>query len=65
MTQTGICCETCGKTISSFDQWFSEDCPSLAGEKSGHALNQQQILALEWRPVAQADQKEAANDHRA
>ena len=48
------CCN-CGKAIQSFAIWFSGDCE--ADQATGHSLDWLQIMALQWRPVAQADQK--------
>ena len=55
-----IRCQNCGKPMTTFAQWRSESCE--ADEATGHVLDPLQILALQWRTVAQADQieKEAA-----
>ena len=55
-----IICQACGKPITSFDQWYREDCFQETPDKNlGHALTWEQIMALEWRPVAQQEQQEA------
>ena len=51
-------CRSCGKAITTFAQWRSETCE--ADNATGHVLDSQQIWTLKWRPIAQADQKEAA-----
>ena len=50
-----ITCHKCGKAITTFAIWFSETCE--ADGATGHVLDWLQIMALQWRPVAQADQK--------
>ena len=52
-------CDNCGKEMKSFDQWYCDPC--AADPATGHAMDWPQIMALKWRPVAEADQKEAAN----
>ena len=58
MTNNAHPCLNCSKALTTFTQWRSEPCPS--DPATGHVLDSLQILALRWRPVAQADQQEAA-----
>lgn len=54
-----IACDNCGEEMASFDQWFQGECSS--DPATGHVMDWPRIMALRWRPVAEADQKEAAD----
>ena len=55
---TPITCQQCNKPITNFDQWYEESCPADTAPESAHALTWPQIMALQWRPVAAAEQEE-------
>ena len=60
---TVVTCDNCGQEMTSFDHWFQDECRS--DPSTGHVLDWPRIMALRWRPVAEADQKEAEDANAA
>ena len=55
-----VTCQRCNQPITSFAQWFTQDCPmeQPALRDYGHKLSCLDIMALEFRPVSQLEQQE-------
>mgnify|MGYP001571215097 FL=1 len=58
LSENAYPCLNCGKAITTCAQWRDENCE--ADPATGHVLDEPQIRALQWRPIFQADQQEAA-----
>lgn len=52
MTQTGICCEVCGKAIRTYEQWLLEPCGGDLA--TPHTLDWSLVMLLQFRPKEEA-----------
>ena len=48
METAKILCDRCGKPVTHFDQWFTEDCTDGPGG-DGHTLTRKEVRELEFR----------------
>ena len=51
-------CETCGRPVDTFAEWFTESCPQEIPPNYGHKLSWVKIMALQLRPQLQQEAKQ-------